>query len=182
MTTIDLRQLSVLVVDPSDNMRRIIRSLLLGFGVRAVSEASDAATARELTGRAMPDIVMVELRLPDEGGGLALIRHLRDVEASCNAEVPIIAMNADTQREDVLAARDAGATEFLCKPASGKAIHDRIANILLNPRPFVRTKSFFGPDRRRFVHPNFGTEERRVESIGQEFIENAAVMVERLAR
>jgi hypothetical protein len=60
-----------------------------------------------------------------------------------------------------MVARDAGITEFLAKPISAKSLYDRILNVVLKPRPFVKTKTYFGPDRRRNVNPNYGGLERR---------------------
>jgi two-component system, chemotaxis family, chemotaxis protein CheY len=58
-------------------------------------------------------------------------------------------------------ARDAGVTEFLAKPISAKALYNRILNVVAHPRPFIRTKTYFGPDRRRnTLNPYAGPERR----------------------
>ena len=49
----------------------------------------------------------------------------------------------------LLTARDLGMTEFLAKPFSPKLIYLRLRIIAEQPRSFVRTGDFFGPDRRR---------------------------------
>ncbi len=54
-----------------------------------------------------------------------------------------------SEMKDVTLARDSGATEFLVKTVTAKALTDRLARVIFEPRPFVRSKSFFGPDRRR---------------------------------
>jgi two-component system chemotaxis response regulator CheY len=36
-----------------------------------------------------------------------------------------------------------------------------VLNIVVNPRPFIKTKTYFGPDRRRNVNPNYAGPERR---------------------
>jgi hypothetical protein len=69
----------------------------------------------------------------------------------------------------VLQARDTGVSEFLCKPISAKALYDRIYSIVMHPRPFIRTKSYFGPDRRRAENPAYSGAERRI-SDPKEFI------------
>jgi two-component system, chemotaxis family, chemotaxis protein CheY len=61
----------------------------------------------------------------------------------------------------VIAARDAGVTEFLAKPLSAKALYQRVLNVVANPRPFIKTKTYFGPDRRRNVKENYNGPERR---------------------
>ena len=72
--------------------------------------------------------------------------------------------NTETQR--VVEARDAGINEFLAKPISAKAIYLRIASIIDRPRSFIRTKAYFGPDRRRQnLGPPRGVSERRKDEI-----------------
>jgi DNA-binding response OmpR family regulator len=61
----------------------------------------------------------------------------------------------------VMTARDAGVTEFLAKPISAKALYQRILNVVVSPRPFIRTKTYFGPDRRRNTSNAYIGPERR---------------------
>jgi len=52
-------------------------------------------------------------------------------------------------------------TEFVVKPFSAKALCDRIAVLIENPRSFIMSKAFTGPDRRRrSAPPPDGTEKR----------------------
>ena len=156
---LDLSRLSVLLVDDALHMRRIVRSLLNGLGVRDIDEAEDGAVALELFSQNVPDVVITDWVMP-VFDGLELTRAIRSTD-SANPYTPIIMMTGHTERSKVLQARDAGITEFLAKPVSAKALHLRLTNCLENPRPFVKTRSFFGPDRRRFVHPSYGGERKR---------------------
>ena len=72
-------------------------------------------------------------------------------------------VSANTETHQILEARDAGATEYLAKPVSGKLIYDRIVAVIENKRQSVRAEAFFGPDRRRLDRPYF-EEERRAEN------------------
>jgi hypothetical protein len=58
-------------------------------------------------------------------------------------------------------ARDAGINEFLAKPVSVKAIMSRLLAVIEHPRPFVRTKVYFGPCRRRRGAAQYQGPERR---------------------
>ena len=49
----------------------------------------------------------------------------------------------------------------MTKPVSTTALYDHIASVIQNARPFVRTKTYFGPDRRRQLDPNYKGPERR---------------------
>jgi DNA-binding response OmpR family regulator len=86
---------------------------------------------------------------------------IRQPGANANPYVPIIMLTGHSEKKRVIAARDAGITEFLAKPISAKALYQRILNIVVNPRPFIKTKTYFGPDRRRNVGPNYAGPERR---------------------
>jgi DNA-binding response OmpR family regulator len=50
-------------------------------------------------------------------------------------------------------ARDAGVTEFVAKPLSARTLLNRLNAVIYQPRAFVRTQTYFGPDRRRRVDP-----------------------------
>jgi DNA-binding response OmpR family regulator len=70
-------------------------------------------------------------------------------------------LTGHSEKKRVLEARDAGVTEFLAKPISAKALYQRILNVVVNPRPFIKTKTFFGPDRRRNHSSSYVGPERR---------------------
>jgi two-component system, chemotaxis family, chemotaxis protein CheY len=86
---------------------------------------------------------------------------IRQPGANANPYVPIIMLTGHSEKKRVMSARDAGITEFLAKPISAKALYQRILNVVANPRPFIKTKNYFGPDRRRNVNPNYVGPERR---------------------
>ena len=93
--------------------------------------------------------------------GLELTQMIRQPGANTNPYVPIIMLTGHSEKKRVIAARDAGVTEFLAKPISAKGLYQRILNVVANPRPFIRTKTYFGPDRRRNANPNYAGPERR---------------------
>src|SRR6516225_2317037 len=86
---------------------------------------------------------------------------IRQPGANANPYVPIIMLTGHSEKKRVIAARDAGVTEFLAKPISAKALYQRILNVVANPRPFIKTRTYFGPDRRRNVNPNYSGPDRR---------------------
>jgi DNA-binding response OmpR family regulator len=86
---------------------------------------------------------------------------IRQPGANANPYVPIIMLTGHSEKHRVVRARDAGITEFLAKPISATALYERILNLVANPRPFIRTKTYFGPDRRRNAGANYLGPERR---------------------
>ena len=160
MVRVDFNRLRFLVIDDNAHMRRILRTLLHGFGAREVYEAEDGAGGLEAFTQYMPDIVLTDWVMPIFDG-LELAQMIRQPGANSNPYVPIIMLTGHSEKKRVVSARDAGITEFLAKPISAKALYERILNIVANPRPFVKTKDYFGPDRRRNANPNYVGPERR---------------------
>ena len=160
MVRIDFNRLRFLVIDDNAHMRRMLRALLHGFGAREVYEAEDGAGGLEAFTQYGPDIILTDWAMPIFDG-LELTQMIRQPGANSNPYVPIIMLTGHSDKKRVLAARDAGITEFLAKPISAKGLYQRIANVVANPRPFIKTRTYFGPDRRRNVNPNYGGVERR---------------------
>lgn len=160
MSRIDFSRLRFVVIDDNAHMRRIVRALLNGFGAREVIEAEDGAAGLEAFTGNVPDIVITDWAMPIFDG-LELTQMIRQQGASANPFVPIIMLTGHSEKNRVMAARDAGVTEFLAKPLSAKALHERIVNVVVNPRPFVRTMTYFGPDRRRNAGVGYAGPERR---------------------
>src|SRR5262249_47120794 len=144
MIRIDFNKLRFLVIDDNAHMRRILRTLLHGFGAREVYEAEDGAAGLEAFTHYMPDIVLADWEMPIFNG-LELAQMLRQPSANTNPYAPIIMLTAHSEKKRVIDARDAGITEFMAKPISAKALYQRILHVVANPRPFVRTKTYFGP-------------------------------------
>ena len=160
MYRIDFNKLRFLICDDNPHMRRILRTLLHSFGAREAYEAEDGATALEMYSHYVPDIVITDWSMPIFDG-LELAQMIRQPESKGNPYAPIIMLTGHSEKKRVVAARDAGVTEFLAKPISAKALYQRIMTIVLNPRPFIKTRSYFGPDRRRNVNINYVGVERR---------------------
>ncbi|MGL1919844.1 MAG: response regulator [Hyphomicrobiales bacterium] len=157
-TNYHLDRLSFLVIDDNAYMRRIIRSILHGLGIRNVFEAEDGASGFEAMGHHNPDIVILDMLMPIFDG----IEFLNLIRTPTNehAFIPIIVVSAHLEKERIAAARNAGANEFLAKPVSSDQLLNRILNIIENPRPFVNATSYFGPCRRRVNLKRKGADRR----------------------
>src|SRR3954463_13026992 len=160
MFRIDFNKLRFLLCDDNAHMRRILRTLLHSFGAREVYEAEDGATALEMFSHYAPDIVIADWSMPIFDG-LELAQMIRQPDSKGNPYAPIIMLTGHSEKRRVIAARDTGVTEFLAKPISAKALYHRILNVVANPRPFIKTKTYFGPDRRRSSSTNYAGPERR---------------------
>jgi CheY-like chemotaxis protein len=112
------------------------------------TKAEDGAAGLEAFTHYMPDIVITDWAMPIFDGH-ELTQMIRQPDGNVNPCVPIIMLTCHSEKKRVVTARDAGITEFLAKPISAKSLYQRILNVVANPRSFVKTRSYFGPDRRR---------------------------------
>jgi two-component system KDP operon response regulator KdpE len=105
----EIHEPAVLVIEDEPQIRRFIRATLVNQHYR-VHEATTAAEGLIEAGTRQPDIVIVDLGLPDLDG-LEVITRLREW-----SQVPIIVVSARGQERDKVAALDAGADDYLSKP------------------------------------------------------------------
>jgi CheY-like chemotaxis protein len=152
--------ITILIVDDNQHMRGILKELLRAAGVSDIKEASDPLEAFEYMKSSLIDLLLVDLSMPLMDG-VEFIRMVRTNENSPNHFLPIIMITGHSERSRVNAARDAGVNEFLVKPVTAKGLMERLSLIVNRPRNFVKSKQYFGPDRRRRADPNFSGEERR---------------------
>ncbi|GLS06346.1 DNA-binding response regulator [Chitiniphilus shinanonensis] len=101
--------ITVVVIEDDTQIRRFLRVTLEGEGM-AVHEADTARQGLIDVGSRKPDLVIVDLGLPDLDG-VELIRKLR-----AWATLPILVISARSQEAEKVAALDAGADDYLTKP------------------------------------------------------------------
>lgn len=157
----DLSNVRVLVVDDMQPMLALTKSLLNIFGFNNVQTVNNGYSAFEMLQDYDPDIVLTDW-IMEPVDGLELTRMIRNEPGVPNPYVPIVMMTGFSSRMRVETARDSGVTEFLLKPFSSQDLCSRLTYIVEKPRQFVKTKNFFGPDRRRKHTDNF-TNHKRAE-------------------
>ncbi len=162
---LDLKKISILVVEDLHPMRAMLVSVLEAFGVGKVLEASDGRHAFQVFQANKPDIIITDW-LMEPMDGLEFIRMVRKSDKSVNPMVPIIVITGYSAMQRVIMARDLGATEFLTKPFTGKDLAKRINHIITRPRDFVETETFFGPCRRRRKGDEYEGPKRRTSDTG----------------
>lgn len=115
------RPLRVLVVEDEPVNRALLRAVLRTttsqrFARAELIEAETLAEARSAVEAHRPDVIVLDVRLPD-GDGLELARELRDVEASPSSTRPrVLVMSASVLETDRDAAQRSGGDAFLGKP------------------------------------------------------------------
>ena len=148
MSGYDLSKLRVLLVDDHQPMRLVLSAMLQAFGFTDIHEATNGQEGLEMCLKLNPDIAFVDW-IMDPMDGLSFTRIVRQGRRGLNPFMPIVLVTGRTDRAHVIEARDAGVTEIVAKPLSIDHLYRRIVALIEQPRPFVRTKHYFGPDRRR---------------------------------
>jgi CheY-like chemotaxis protein len=160
MSGYNFDRLKILVVDDNAHMRKLVLTIFQAFGVKEIFEAGSGERAWTMLRDATPDIIVLDWVM--EGmSGIDLVKKIRNDPSTPNPFVPVIMLTGYSSLDRVQEARDAGINEFLAKPVSAKAIMSRLVAVIEQPRPFVRTHVYFGPDRRRRADEEFKGPERR---------------------
>jgi two-component system, OmpR family, KDP operon response regulator KdpE len=110
---------SVVLIEDEPQIRRFLRATLTGQGYR-LFEVGNGADALVEVAQRQPDVVILDLGLPDMDG-LDVIRRLREWSM-----VPIIVLSARGQERDKVGALDAGADDYVSKPFSAGELLARI--------------------------------------------------------
>jgi two-component system KDP operon response regulator KdpE len=122
----------VLIVEDERAIRRFLRPALEGEGYR-VLEADDQRTGLGMASSHVPDLIILDLGLPD-GDGIELIRAVREWTST-----PIIVVSARGQESDKVRALDLGADDYLTKPFS-------VQELLARVRAALRRRTAVGDD------------------------------------
>ena len=119
------REARILIVDDEKNIRRTLRMVLEGEGYE-VREAETGEEALRLAGEALPDVVLLDVRLPGMDGH-ATLEKLRD---KVGPEVAVIMISGHATIADAVQATKTGAFDFLEKPIDRERLLVSVRNAL----------------------------------------------------
>jgi signal transduction histidine kinase len=114
-----------LVADDEPDMLRFLKSQLTEHF--EVLEAVDGQQAIEKAGQFLPDVILLDMMMPEKDG-LQACREIR--ERTSTRSIPIVLLTARADEETKMAALEAGASDFLAKPFSTTELHVRIRNLV----------------------------------------------------
>jgi two-component system KDP operon response regulator KdpE len=109
----------ILIIEDEPAIRTILRAVLGGEGYSLI-EADTGARAEIEARKHKPDVLLLDLGLPDIDG-VTIIRHVREW-----SPVPIIVLSARTTEDQKIAALDAGADDYITKPFSAPELLARV--------------------------------------------------------
>jgi two-component system KDP operon response regulator KdpE len=113
----------ILVIEDDPQTRRLLKTNLGNRGWQ-VLEAEDGKTGIAQAKTAHPDLVILDLGLPDIDG-ISVTKRLRQL-----ADLPILVLSARSQEQNKIMALDAGADDYLTKPFSIGELHARLQALL----------------------------------------------------
>ncbi len=116
-------QQRILIVDDEAGLRELLRTHLENEGY-AIYEASGGAEAVEKVGQVQPDLVIMDVMMP-EVDGLEACRRIRE-----QSTVPVLMLTARVQSHDVVTGLDSGADDYLTKPYDSNVLSARVRALL----------------------------------------------------
>ena len=129
MKAYDLSKLEVIIAEPNEQMRDVLREVMSAFGVEDMRICANGKDVVEELQRRPADLVFTAWNMKPMDG-IALVEWLRQDQASPAHHVPIVMITARTDRKDVVKARESGVTAYLAKPVTPERIYQRIADIV----------------------------------------------------
>ena len=124
-----MKKLSVLIVDDSAVMRKIVERSLrqAGLELTKVLEASNGAEALALLQRGAVDLILSDINMPVMDG-LEFLRQLVSVEATKG--IPVVMITTEGSESHVVEAISAGARGYIRKPFTPDQVKERLASVV----------------------------------------------------
>lgn len=126
MSQVDMN-MSILVVDDYKTMLRIIRNLLKQLGFNNIDEASDGSVALQKLRDKKYGLVISDWNM-EPMSGLQLLKEVR--ADSKLKDVPFIMVTAESKSENVLAAKEAGVTNYITKPFNAQTLKNKLTTVI----------------------------------------------------
>ncbi|MEC2076968.1 response regulator [Metabacillus fastidiosus] len=115
----------ILIVDDAAFMRMMIKDILTKNGYDVVGEAADGAQAVEKYKELQPDLVTMDITMP-EMDGIAALKAIKEI----NANARVIMCSAMGQQAMVIDAIQAGAKDFIVKPFQADRVLEAVGKTL----------------------------------------------------
>ena len=123
------RRTSILIVDDNDMMRSILRSILRGEAYDVIGEARNGSIAVEMAERLQPDIVCLDVMMPEKDG----LEALCEIKVA-RAETEVIMVTSNADPETVQEAIENGASGFIIKPFNAARVLDTLEKVAARRR------------------------------------------------
>ena len=120
------KNMKILVVDDFSTMRRIVKNLLKDLGFTNIDEADDGTTGLPKLQTGDFDFLITDWNMP----GMTGIDLLKAVRAAPNlAKLPVLMVTAESKREQIIEAAQAGVNGYVVKPFTAGTLEEKINKI-----------------------------------------------------
>jgi len=117
----------VLIVDDYKTMLRIIRNLLRQLGFTNIDEATDGSQALQKLRQANFDLIISDWNMEPMTG----LQLLREVRADAKLKhIPFIMVTAESKSENVIAAKEAGVSNYIVKPFNAETLKGKMVSVI----------------------------------------------------
>ena len=123
------KNMNILVVDDYKTMLRIVRNLLKQLGFNNVDEATDGSVALQKLRDKKYGLVISDWNM-EPMSGLQLLKEVR--ADSRLSDVPFIMVTAESKSENVVAAKEAGVTNYIIKPFNAETLKQKLTAVIGN--------------------------------------------------
>jgi len=120
------KNIKILLVDDFSTMRRIEKNLLKEIGFSNIDEADDGVTALPMLKKGNYDLVITDWNMPVMQG-IDLLKAIRANPAL--SHIPVLMVTAESKREQIIAAAQAGVNGYVVKPFTGATLREKLEKI-----------------------------------------------------
>jgi two-component system, chemotaxis family, chemotaxis protein CheY len=121
------KSLSILIVDDYKTMLRIIRNLLKQLNLENVQEATDGSSALKMLRDGSYGLVISDWNMEPMTG----LQLLKEVRADAKLKtLPFIMITAESKTENVVAAKEAGVSNYIVKPFNAETLRQKLVSVL----------------------------------------------------
>jgi two-component system chemotaxis response regulator CheY len=118
------KRCSVIIVDDNDMMRSILRGMLRGEEFEVIGEARNGVAAIDIANRLKPDIICLDVMMPEKSG----LEALCEIKAA-RPETEVVMITSSSDPETVQGAIQNGASGYIVKPFNAAKVLDTLAHI-----------------------------------------------------
>jgi len=168
------KNINLLILEEYIFISDILTLMLKNFGIQNVHKTTTLLDAKQTCESTLQagndkaiDIAIIDL-IPPNNYGFRFMEWVRTHKSPAIQYMPVIFTTNDARKKIIVNGRDTGANEILIKPFTAYNISRRLLTIINSPRPFIKSPTYNGPNRRRRNLP-FDGPDRRI--LNQEDIE-----------
>lgn len=123
-------QAKILIVDDNDLMRTLLRGILRNENCQVIGEARNGSVALESIARNKPDIVFLDVVMP-EMDGLEALQNIK----SKYPEIIVVMITGNPSKENVEESIQGGASGFIIKPFNSAKVLDTLNRVMQDVKP-----------------------------------------------